>query len=118
MSVVSTPSARNAVSRYRARGSSLPGGFVVSKRIRSRSRETVSGSAAFQSGDKQLLDLPRQRSEGKRRSARAFRDLFRRLTLPFRQQLPHEPAAGVGVSEPVVVESLHEVLVENRLQLP
>src|SRR4051812_10965665 len=104
----------NASSRYRASGSSLPGGLVVLNWINAWSRATVSVSTRFQSGLKQRLYLPGERVEGEsprvdafpaasdaivyglgfrcpRRRGYLVRDLFSRVSLTGREQLRDHP---------------------------
>src|SRR4030088_2689524 len=79
---------------------------------------TVSAPTLCQSGLKQRLYLSNQRLERERPTADAGRNLFRRLALSVREQLPHHPRPGARIPEPVDVESRRQLLVEHRLELP
>src|SRR6266581_3510522 len=80
---VSIPAAVRLSSRYLASGNSLPGGFVVSNRIRRWRSSTVSVLVWLQSGLNQLLDLADEWGEGESLAADsdASGDLLRRFAL-------------------------------------
>src|SRR6266542_980511 len=109
------PSFSKIPARNCASGSSLPGGFVVSKRISCRSSMTTLSMPG--SGFKKRLDLSHQRSEGEL-GADPIGYLVGGVALAGREQISDDPRAGGGIAMPVEIEAAGEIFIQARLQLP